>query len=76
VKYALTELTPAEERVADLLLEALPDKEIAWRLGNSVSTIKNHLKAIRRKLGAKSRTHAVVILYRRRARQVNEGWGG
>jgi two-component system NarL family response regulator len=39
----------------------LTDKEIGQALGCAEQTIKNHMVAIMLKLGARNRTHAVVI---------------
>ncbi len=54
------ELTPREMEVLQLLAEGLPNKIIAQRLGVSEHTIKFHVNAILSKLGAQSRTEAVV----------------
>lgn len=54
------ELTPRELEVLQLLAEGLPNKAIAQRLGVSDHTIKFHVNAILGKLGAQSRTEAVV----------------
>ena len=53
-------LTPRELEVLQLLAEGLPNKAIAKRLGVSDHTIKFHVNAILGKLGAQSRTEAVV----------------
>ena len=53
-------LTPRELEVLQLLAEGLPNKAIAKRLGVSDHTIKFHVNAILGKLGAQSRTDAVV----------------
>lgn len=49
------ELTPAEQRVADLAAEGLANKEIAQRLVVSVRTVELHLKHAYEKLGIRSR---------------------
>lgn len=54
------ELTPREMEVLQLLAEGLPNKAIARRLGISDHTVKFHVNAILGKLGAQSRTEAVV----------------
>jgi DNA-binding NarL/FixJ family response regulator len=54
------ELTPRELEVLQLLAEGLPNKTIAHRLGISDHTVKFHVNAILGKLGAQSRTDAVV----------------
>jgi DNA-binding NarL/FixJ family response regulator len=53
-------LTPRELEVLQLLAEGLPNKTIARQLSISEHTVKFHLNAIMSKLGAQSRTEAVV----------------
>jgi two-component system nitrate/nitrite response regulator NarL len=53
-------LTPRELEVLQLLAEGLANKEIAQRLEISEHTVKFHVNAIMGKLGAQSRTAAVV----------------
>jgi len=53
-------LTPRELEVLQLLAEGLPNKAIARRLDISEHTVKFHVNAILGKLGAQSRTEAVV----------------
>lgn len=54
------ELTARELEVLQLLAEGAPNKEIARRLVISENTVKYHVNAILGKLGAQSRTEAVV----------------
>lgn len=54
------DLTPRELQVVQLLAEGLPNKGIAGRLEISEHTVKFHLNAIMGKLGAQSRTDAVM----------------
>jgi two-component system, NarL family, nitrate/nitrite response regulator NarL len=54
------ELTGREREVLQLLAEGLPNKTIARRLAISEHTVKFHVNAILSKLGAQSRTEAVV----------------
>jgi len=54
------ELTPRELEVLQLLAEGLPNKTIARQLKISEHTVKFHVNAILGKLGAQSRTEAVV----------------
>lgn len=54
------ELTARELQVLQALAEGLPNKAIALRLGISEHTIKFHVNSILSKLGAQSRTDAVV----------------
>lgn len=53
-------LTSREREVLRLLSEGLANKSIAARLGISENTVKFHVNAIMSKLGAQSRTEAVV----------------
>src|SRR4051812_25998619 len=53
-------LTPRELEVINLIAEGLPNKNIAVKLGISEHTVKFHVNAILTKLGAQSRTEAVV----------------
>jgi DNA-binding NarL/FixJ family response regulator len=53
-------LTPRELEVLQLLAEGLANKSIAQRLEISEHTVKFHVNAIMGKLGAQSRTEAVV----------------
>jgi two-component system nitrate/nitrite response regulator NarL len=54
------DLTARELEVLHLMAEGLPNKTIAYRLGISEHTVKFHVNAILGKLGAGSRTEAVV----------------
>jgi DNA-binding NarL/FixJ family response regulator len=58
-------LTPRETEVLALLAEGLPNKRIAGRLGISDRTAKFHVESILAKLGAQSRSEAIVIAARR-----------
>ena len=61
VEEALPEqLTPREREVLGLLAEGLSNKAIASRLGISDHTAKFHVNAILGKLGAETRTEAIV----------------
>jgi DNA-binding NarL/FixJ family response regulator len=61
----LEELTPREREVLQLLVEGLPNKTIARRLGISDHTVKFHVGSVLSKLGAASRTEAVRLAARR-----------
>ncbi|MCW3000398.1 MAG: hypothetical protein JWN65_3947 [Solirubrobacterales bacterium] len=54
------QLTERERDVLKLLAEGLSNRAIADRLYLAESTIKGHVAALRHKLGATSRLHAVV----------------
>jgi len=56
----LEDLTPRESEVLQLLAEGLTNKAIGQRLAISDHTVKFHVNAILSKLGAQSRTEAVV----------------
>ena len=55
------DLTPQQFRVLQMLGAGLLNKQIAYDLGVSEATIKAHVTAILRKLGANNRTQAVLI---------------
>jgi len=56
----VSDLTPRELEVLRLVAEGLTNKAIAQRLAISDHTVKFHVNAILSKLGAQSRTDAVV----------------
>jgi DNA-binding CsgD family transcriptional regulator len=56
------ELTPAEQRVAELAAEGRQNKEIAAELFLSVATVEAHLSRVYRKLGLRSRTELARAL--------------
>lgn len=58
--FQLEELTKREHEVLELLAEGLSNRSIAYKLEISEHTVKYHVNAILRKLGAQSRTEAVV----------------
>jgi two-component system, NarL family, nitrate/nitrite response regulator NarL len=57
-------LSPREQEVLALLSEGLSNREVAERLGISRHTAKFHVNAILDKLGATTRTEAVVLAAR------------
>lgn len=57
-------LTAREHEVLRLLAQGLSNKEIARRLAISEHTVKFHINAVLGKLGAQSRTEAVVLAMR------------
>lgn len=57
----VAELTPQQFRVLGMLARGLLNKQIAYDLGVSEATIKAHMTAILRKLGANNRTQAVLL---------------
>lgn len=60
------DLTDREREVLALMAEGLSNREIAYRLTLSDSTVKFHVSNILSKLGAESRTEAVSIALQRR----------
>jgi DNA-binding NarL/FixJ family response regulator len=56
----VTELTPREREVLDLIGEGLSNQEIAVRLVIEVGTVKNHVHNILRKLDMSSRQDAAM----------------
>lgn len=71
VSYQLAEhatdesLTAAEVRVLRLIAEGCANKEIAAQLSISEDTVKGQVRNILSKLGAKDRTHAAMIAFKR-----------
>ncbi len=57
----LRDLTPQQFRVLQMLGSGLLNKQVGYELGVSEATIKAHVTAILRKLGANNRTQAVLI---------------
>lgn len=57
-------LTAREREIVDLLALGLTNKEIAARLYLGVSTVKNHVHNVLRKLEASSRAEAVALMKR------------
>lgn len=57
----LSSLTPAQHRVMNCLSDGLLNKQIAFEMGISEATVKAHMTAIFRKLGANNRTQALLV---------------
>lgn len=64
VPIPLANLTPREQEVLELMARGLSNPEIAEELGVTRHTAKFHVKAILDKLGAQTRTEAVVLAAR------------
>lgn len=60
----LADLTPRQADVLRLILRGLPNKSIARELGLAEGTVKVHLAAVFKALGAANRTEAVVAAQR------------
>ena len=61
VAARIRELTPQQFRVLQMLGSGMLNKQIGYELGVSEATIKAHMSAILRKLGASNRTQAVLF---------------
>jgi DNA-binding NarL/FixJ family response regulator len=61
----LSPLTPREMEILELVVQGMSNRRIAYDLGISHQTVKNHMTAILRKLGATGRTEAAVCALRR-----------
>ena len=57
-------LTPREREVLTLMATGLSNPQIAQRLSVGSSTIKSHVSNLLKKLGAASRTEAVVLAFK------------
>ena len=57
----VADLTPAQRKVLAGLADGLLNKQIAYEMDISVATVKAHMTAIFRKLGANNRTQALLI---------------
>lgn len=65
VRSAELKLSAREFEIACLIAGDLSDKEIAWRLGVEISTVRTHLKRIFAKLGVRRRGSVAGLLSRR-----------
>jgi two-component system nitrate/nitrite response regulator NarL len=66
-------LTAREMEILRLIQQGLSNKTISRTLGIELSTVKNHVHSILAKLGARSRSEAISLLYR--LEQSEPGWG-
>lgn len=60
----LSNLTPQQLRVLNMVSEGKLNKQIAYDLDISEATVKSHVSAILQKLGVNSRTQAVILANR------------
>jgi DNA-binding NarL/FixJ family response regulator len=61
----LSPLSQREMEILRLVVKGMSNKEIAYNLGISHQTVKNHITAILSKLGVADRTQAAVLALRR-----------
>jgi len=61
----LSPLSPREMEILEWVVRGMSNKEIAYHLGISHQTVKNHMTAILSKLGVADRTQAAVYALRR-----------
>ena len=61
----LRRLTAREREVIRLVDEGCSNKEISWRLGIELATVKNHVHNILEKLGCRSRSEAAARVRQR-----------
>ena len=55
-------LTPQQHKILLMFADGLLNKQIAYELGLSESTVKSHASTIFLKLGVRNRTQAVIVL--------------
>ena len=58
----IASLTPKQHKILLMFADGLLNKQIAYELGLSESTIKSHASTIFLKLGVRNRTQAVILL--------------
>jgi DNA-binding NarL/FixJ family response regulator len=61
---SISSLSPRQMDVMRLLLKGLPNKLIARQLDIAENTVKIHVSAVLKELGAQSRTEALLIAHR------------
>ena len=54
-------LTNRQSQVLELVAQGLSNKQIAYEMGVSEATVKLHINALLRSIGATNRTQAVII---------------
>ena len=69
----LSSLTLQQARILSLVCEGRLNKQIAHELSIAETTVKAHMTAILRKLGAQSRTQAVLIAQKANFAQLLQG---
>lgn len=54
-------LTPVEHEIAKLVAEGLSNREIGLALYRSEHTVADHIRTMRRRMGARNRAHLVAL---------------
>jgi len=62
ISAKLKKLTARENNVLELLIKGLPNKQISYELGISITTAKAHIGAIFRKLNLSNRARVIALL--------------
>lgn len=65
-------VTPREREILDLLAEGLKSDEIAERLVLSPMTVDTHVRNLMRKLGARTRAHALALALKLREIEIGD----
>ena len=58
----ISSLTPQQSRILKYIAKGKLNKEIAFEMSIAEATVKAHITAMLGKLGAKSRTHAAMMV--------------
>lgn len=56
-------LTPVESEIAKLVAQGLSNREIGTALCRSEHTVADHIRAMRRRMGARNRAHLVALTF-------------
>lgn len=64
-RRAITPLTPRQHQILRLLVNGSSTEEVSDELGLRTHTVRNHVRALLRRLGVHSRVEAVVLAVRR-----------
>jgi len=72
----IASLTPKQHKILLMFADGLLNKQIAYDLGLSESTIKSHASTIFLKLGVRNRTQAVIVLNELQLNQSSFGQNG
>lgn len=62
IALRIASLTPKQARILNYITEGKLNKEIAYEMNLAEATVKAHVTAMLRKLKAKSRTHAAMMI--------------